>query len=1132
VWGQIATLEHEEIDVDLQNGPTREVWTDDSGNYSVTFDDVPRVGRGEVRYETDFTYAEVTFHRDFQTPDLAMTVDYGDDWVQGNYEPGHTLWITVTESDGTTIRATAVLTTGPIPWWGGNSGFQTQGEDWVPAYPDFEPGDWVYGRLDNGYTTTVHVGTIDGQVDPDTDVVSGTIHASWFSPTGLTVRCEIHEDNGESIEIHGVDPDGGGFECNFGGRFDILPGHNVAVNYLEPDGDWVQTHPPNPAPDLRVDKWVEGSRETSPGGTVVYGVHYYNNGDGDATGVVLTDTLPPTTTYSADSSEFPATPSGDTVTWDMDTLAPGSQGRFYLVLDVDSGAVLSDTIARNVITVTAGNYEPGDWQGDNGAKSDDFHVGSGSPDLYVSKHSNLGDPVPGQTFLYQINYDNHGPAASGPVLLTDTLPLSTTFVSWFSNNGYTLWTEEITTGGQFVLSAPALPGYWGDQIYLRLRVSDAVTYNTQLTNTVEITTAGDSDPNNNWDQRNDVWVSSPRWGVSVDKSWGGGQLVPGGQINYNIHWNNNGNMAAHTWLTDTLPAGTTFLTATQWIGYDYVPLEPSHVGGGIVAWDLGVLEPGEWGDFNLRLAISRTVAPDTTITNCATIAITQTDNWPYDNTDCVVEAVRDVGPNLRVRKESWWDWEEQIDYRIRVENIGTTRMEDIWITDTYPISTTFEDNWWKEGGPWITRTHDAPNRQLIFWAQDLNPGNSASIRFAADLDESLHGVQGLIFTNTVEAPWPGDVHPADNTDVELAYTGPDVYVEKWLSGGELRAREIVTFTVEFGNRNSWWNGDDSYGSHITDTLPPEMSFLTAVAPWDPEWLPNELPGNVLEWGWGSMGSRSTWYFDVVAQITDTVRPYDVMTNTVEAYGDSPTDVEAFWDNNVFDLVLTVPMSNSPPSLSGLPDQWFTHTTSLPGTTDLWPYAWDAESEPHELTYTVEGPPPAGAGVTIDSNRTVIVNPSATWCGGTEVTIRATDPGGLWGTDTFSVAVSWSCRGPLAPTLVSPREGSTVTSRTPTFAWSAVADADAYQIQVDDADEGHPVDKGRPGDFSSPEIDETLNGTEYTPASGLSDGIYTWRVRASNAAGAGDWSPALEFAVAGPPASGFEIFLPMVVRDHP
>jgi hypothetical protein len=86
--------------------------------------------------------------------------------------------------------------------------------------------------------------------------------------------------------------------------------------------------------------------------------------------------------------------------------------------------------------------------------------------------------------------------------------------------------------------------------------------------------------------------------------------------------------------------------------------------------------------------------------------------------------------------------------------------------------------------------------------------------------------------------------------------------------------------------------------------------------------------------------------------------------------------------------------------------------------------------------------------------------------------------------------------------------------------------------VDDADEGHPVDKGRPGDFSSPEIDETLNGTEYTPASGLSDGIYTWRVRASNAAGAGDWSPALEFAVAGPPASGFEIFLPMVVRDHP
>ena len=228
-----------------------------------------------------------------------------------------------------------------------------------------------------------------------------------------------------------------------------------------------------------------------------------------------------------------------------------------------------------------------------------------------------------------------------------------------------------------------------------------------------------------------------------------------------------------------------------------------------------------------------------------------------------------------------------------------------------------------------------------------------------------------------------------------------------------------------------------------------------------------------------------------------------------------------------DLVLTVPLTNTPPLLSGLPDQLFTHTTSLPGTADLWSHAWDAESEPHELTYTVEGPPPTGAGVTIDSNRYVNVSPSATWCGGTDVTVRATDPDGLWDEDTFRVAVSWSCLGPLAPTLVSPQDGSTVTSARPAFAWEAVAGAEQYRIQVDDdAGEEHP------GNFASPELDEMVVGTEYTPASGLSDGVYTWRVRASNAAGVGDWSAMRELTVRASSPAEVEIYLPLVVRSRP
>jgi len=85
---------------------------------------------------------------------------------------------------------------------------------------------------------------------------------------------------------------------------------------------------------------------------------------------------------------------------------------------------------------------------------------------------------------------------------------------------------------------------------------------------------------------------------------------------------------------------------------------------------------------------------------------------------------------------------------------------------------------------------------------------------------------------------------------------------------------------------------------------------------------------------------------------------------------------------------------------------------LPSTIDLGDCIADAESPAEELTCTIEGTPPAGAGVTLDGCYSSTVDPSPDWCGYADVTIRVTDPGGLWDEDTFRVAVTWSCQGPL------------------------------------------------------------------------------------------------------------------------
>jgi len=225
------------------------------------------------------------------------------------------------------------------------------------------------------------------------------------------------------------------------------------------------------------------------------------------------------------------------------------------------------------------------------------------------------------------------------------------------------------------------------------------------------------------------------------------------------------------------------------------------------------------------------------------------------------------------------------------------------------------------------------------------------------------------------------------------------------------------------------------------------------------------------------------------------------------------------------VTMHVTDTNTPPTLSGVPDQVFDHSTSPPGTIDLWSYASDTESAPGELTYTVEGPPPAGAGVWLEDNRYVRVDPSPNWCGGTDVTIRCTDPGGLWDEDAFRVAVSWSCPGPMempgAPVLIAPVDGRTAHSERPTLAWHPVEGAEAYRVQVDDD-----------ARFRSPEVDEVIEGTEYVPTWELSDATYRWRVRALNESEVGDWSEGWAFTLptASPPQR--RLYLPVVVRGCP
>lgn len=260
VWGQIGdyTLSHVEVFGEWDNG-YQETSTDTEGNFSVTYSDIPYGGSGKIFFSKDEEDASVNFHVQFRSLDLILEVNYLQDWVQGYYEPGHTVWITHYGGDGITTKASVELTTGTLPS-SNQTGFSTTEAQWVPSQPDIVPGDWVYAYNDSGYETWVRIGSISGDIDIASDTNFGNVAATWLpQEVVINVVCVAwdapYEVNNQETTVL---PDGSyEYLCDWqSSGWDIQPNQRIAVAYQDPGGY------PNP------------DESTNAGGNLVY--HVFN----------------------------------------------------------------------------------------------------------------------------------------------------------------------------------------------------------------------------------------------------------------------------------------------------------------------------------------------------------------------------------------------------------------------------------------------------------------------------------------------------------------------------------------------------------------------------------------------------------------------------------------------------------------------------------------------------------------------------------------------------------------------------------------------------------------------------------------------------------------------------------------
>ncbi|RPI83113.1 MAG: DUF11 domain-containing protein, partial [Chloroflexi bacterium] len=616
--------------------------------------------------------------------------------------------------------------------------------------------------------------------------------------------------------------------------WDMKPGDIYAIQYVEPaDQDVVEYFLILPAPELEIGKWTPGAY-ARPGGVYTYGIYYRNNGNSPAEGVQIVDTLPLHTSWAGDTSGItPDTSSPDSAIWNLGTIPAGESKYFWVTLNVDDGTTPGPgVIGQNCVNITTSS--PGDWDaGNDSFCTGPVDVGDDEVELSVDNWQNPNDPASGQEYNITLQVCNNRGAAAGPLVLTNSLPEGVSLIDWWTQNNWELlWTED-SRGDQLVLSAPGFPGNFCQQIVLRVQVNINIPVGTQLINTSTLLVDGDVDQQNNQRVNTDAYVGNARYDMTIDKWYNRGVLTPQGWIRYTVSFWNTGNTPVQAWITDTLPAGTSYrLMSSERDGGGH--FEPLTITDDNLVWELGEVAVNDGLRFEYALEFDN-IQPDDQVENCVMIGTPYEARTPADDSACVTNYVHSHGANLRIEKWHNWHGDGQLGYDVLFENIGDLPVDNVLITDTLPQLTNW-DGWWSaDFDPERITPKGLFGHELSWELSRLNPGETGWLHFNANLDDPE--ARMIEYINTVEIDYPeDDTNPSDNIFSDIALSKAEVErVEFWgLGDGHVRiwgraipdsALAVETdrgiYTADVDNEGFWDISDLGQvlpGENVTVTL--------------------------------------------------------------------------------------------------------------------------------------------------------------------------------------------------------------------------------------------------------------------------------------------------------------------------
>ncbi|MFN2465389.1 MAG: hypothetical protein ABR598_03885, partial [Candidatus Dormibacteria bacterium] len=408
--------------------------------------------------------------------------------------------------------------------------------------------------------------------------------------------------------------------------------------------------------DIGVNKTVDNATP-NVGTNVTFTVTATNHGPSNATGVVVTDLLPAGLTFVS------ATPSQGTYVsgtgaWTVGAMANGAASTLQIVATVTGPGQFT-----NIATRTAEDQTDGNAANDSSSAT----VTTPSADIGVVKTvDNASVPV-GQNATFTITATNHGPTNATGVVVTDLLPAGLTFVSATPSQG----TYTSATGAWNV-------GALANGAGATLQLVATVTTPGVHTNTATKTGEDQPDPNPGNDSAS-ASVNALQADMAVTKTVDNATPTVGQNVTFTVTATNNGpNDASGVVLTDLLPAGLTFVSAT--------PSQGTYTSG-TGAWALGSLANGA----SATLSVVATATQAGTITNTASLTHEdQADPTPADDSASATINPRTVDLMLQKALQGTLTAGQQATYALTVTNKGQApTFAPITVTDPLPAALGF-----------------------------------------------------------------------------------------------------------------------------------------------------------------------------------------------------------------------------------------------------------------------------------------------------------------------------------------------------------------------------------------------------------------------------------------------------------